>query len=69
MVAAVEAALGPIDVLVNNAGVFPRVDFLEMDEGDWDYVQDVNLKGSVFLRPGGGAGDGRRRARRARSST
>src|ERR1700738_4607805 len=28
MVAAVERDLGPIDVLVNNAGVFPRVPFL-----------------------------------------
>src|SRR5437762_4191709 len=48
MVAAVEKGLGPIDVLVNNAGVFPRVPFLEMSEGDWDYVLDVNLKGSFF---------------------
>jgi NAD(P)-dependent dehydrogenase (short-subunit alcohol dehydrogenase family) len=48
MVSAVEQELGPIDVLVNNAGVFPRVSFLEMTEGDWDYVLDVNLKGSCF---------------------
>src|SRR5437762_10852039 len=32
MVAAVERDLGPIDVLVNNAGVFPRVPFLELRE-------------------------------------
>jgi len=48
MVAVVEQELGPIDVLVNNAGVFPRVPFLEMTEGDWDYVLDVNLKGACF---------------------
>jgi NAD(P)-dependent dehydrogenase (short-subunit alcohol dehydrogenase family) len=48
MVSAAEDALGPIDVLVNNAGVFPRVSFLEMTETDWDYVLDVNLKGSCF---------------------
>jgi NAD(P)-dependent dehydrogenase (short-subunit alcohol dehydrogenase family) len=48
MVAAVEQELGPIDVLVNNAGVFPRVPFLELSESDWDYVLDVNLKGSCF---------------------
>src|SRR5690349_18779054 len=42
MVAAVEQELGPIDVLVNNAGVFPRVPFLEMTEYDWDYVLDIN---------------------------
>ena len=44
----VERGLGPIDVLVNNAGVFPRVAFLEMPESDWDYVLDVNLKGACF---------------------
>jgi len=48
MVAAVERGLGPVDVLVNNAGIFPRVPFLEMAERDWDTVLDVNLKGSCF---------------------
>ncbi len=49
MVAAtVVAEFGGIDILVNNAGVFPRVDFLDMTERDWDFVHDINLKGSVF---------------------
>lgn len=48
MVAAVERELGPIGALVNNAGVFPRVPFLDMTEADWDYVLDVNLKGACF---------------------
>jgi NAD(P)-dependent dehydrogenase (short-subunit alcohol dehydrogenase family) len=48
MVAAVEQEFGPIDVLINNAGVFPRVPFLEMTESDWDHVLGVNLKGSCF---------------------
>jgi NAD(P)-dependent dehydrogenase (short-subunit alcohol dehydrogenase family) len=48
MVSAVQEGLGPIDVLINNAGVFPRVRFLEMTESDWDHVLDVNLKGSCF---------------------
>src|SRR6266852_7468463 len=48
MVAKVERELGPVDILVNNAGVFPRVPFLEMAEHDWDYVLDINLKGSCF---------------------
>lgn len=48
MVTAVEQGLGPIDVLINNAGVFPRVSFLEMTESGWDYVLDVNLKGACF---------------------
>src|SRR5215471_8190845 len=48
LVLAVQEGLGPIDTLINNAGVFPRVPFLEMMEHDWDQVLDVNLKGSCF---------------------
>ena len=48
MVSATEEGLGPIDVLINNAAVFPRVPFLEMTEHDWDHVLEVNLKGSCF---------------------
>jgi NAD(P)-dependent dehydrogenase (short-subunit alcohol dehydrogenase family) len=48
MVSYIEHGLGPIDVLINNAGVFPRVPFLDLSESDWDYVLDVNLKGSCF---------------------
>jgi NAD(P)-dependent dehydrogenase (short-subunit alcohol dehydrogenase family) len=48
MISAVGETLGPIDVLINNAGVFPRIPFLEMTESDWDHVLDVNLKGSCF---------------------
>lgn len=48
MVAAVEDALGTIGVLVNNAGIFPRVPFLDLSESDWDRVLGVNLKGACF---------------------
>ena len=48
MVSSTLEGLGPIDVLVNNAGVFPRVPFLEMTERDWDHVLDINLKGLCF---------------------
>ena len=48
MIAAVARALGRLDVLVNNAGVYPRVPFLDMKESDWDLVLDVNLKGSFL---------------------
>ena len=46
LVAEVERGLGPIDVLVNNAGIFPRAAFLELDEAQWDAVLDTNLKGT-----------------------
>jgi meso-butanediol dehydrogenase / (S,S)-butanediol dehydrogenase / diacetyl reductase len=39
---------GRIDVLVNNAGVSSGVPFHELDEAEWDRVNDVNAKG-VFL--------------------
>src|ERR1700720_6357 len=48
MVSAVQEGLGPIDVLINNAGVFPRIPFLEMTERVWDNVLDINLKGACF---------------------
>ncbi len=38
---------GRIDILINNAGVYPRQPFLEMTEDHWDGMQDTNLK-SVF---------------------
>ena len=44
LVADAERALGPIDVLVNNAGIFPRAPFLELTEDTWDAVLDTNLK-------------------------
>jgi NAD(P)-dependent dehydrogenase (short-subunit alcohol dehydrogenase family) len=40
--------LGGVDVLVNNAGIFPRADFLHMTEAQWDEVLNVNLKGAFF---------------------
>jgi 3-oxoacyl-[acyl-carrier protein] reductase len=36
---------GPIDILINNAGMYPRRRFVEMTEQQWDEIQDVNLKG------------------------
>lgn len=35
-----------IDVLVNNAGIYPFKPFVEMSEEDWDRVIRVNLKGT-----------------------
>ncbi len=39
---------GRIDVLVNNAGIYPRRAFLEMTEKEWDDMQETNLRG-LFL--------------------
>jgi len=44
LVGEAERALGPIDVLVNNAAIFPRAPFLELTESMWDAVLDTNLK-------------------------
>ncbi|MGV8831179.1 MAG: 2-dehydro-3-deoxy-D-gluconate 5-dehydrogenase KduD [Devosia sp.] len=40
---------GPIDGLVNNAGIIKRADAVEFTEADWDAVMDVNLKTMFFL--------------------
>lgn len=42
---AAEAALGAIDIVVNNAGVPGGAFFLKMSESDWRSVMDVNLDG------------------------
>jgi glucose 1-dehydrogenase len=47
--AATVAALGRIDGLVNNAGIFRAAPFLDIAEADWDAVIDVNLKGSFLV--------------------
>ncbi len=44
LVAEAERALGPLDVLVNNAAIFPRAPFLELTEDTWDAVLGTNLK-------------------------
>ncbi len=48
-VAATRAALGRLDGLVNNAGIFRAAPFLEVSEADWDAVIAVNLKGSFLV--------------------
>ncbi|MEF3048960.1 2-dehydro-3-deoxy-D-gluconate 5-dehydrogenase KduD [Pseudotabrizicola sp. L79] len=50
--AAFEAAVqrfGPIDTLINNAGIIRRADSLVFTEEDWDAVMDINLKVVFFL--------------------
>ncbi len=39
---------GKIDILVNNAGVMVRKPILDIEELDWNYLMDINLKGMFF---------------------
>ncbi|MUV85749.1 glucose 1-dehydrogenase [Natronomonas sp. CBA1123] len=49
IVAETASELGPIEVLVNNAGIETVYPFVELPEADWDRVLDVNLKGQFLL--------------------
>ncbi|RCW87534.1 2-dehydro-3-deoxy-D-gluconate 5-dehydrogenase KduD [Phyllobacterium bourgognense] len=42
-------AAGPLDGLVNNAGIIRRADSVDFTEEDWDDVMKVNLKSLFFL--------------------
>jgi len=44
----VEARLGRLDALVNNAARFTRFDPLTITEKDWDFIHSVNLKATFF---------------------
>ena len=46
---AAEAALGPVTVLINNAGIAIEKLAVEQTEADWDAVINANLKGAYFL--------------------
>jgi len=48
-VRAVEEALGPVDVLVNNAGWERMVLFVESDPALWDRLIAVNFKGALIV--------------------
>ncbi len=47
-VAAVERELGPINVLINNAGAYLRKPFVEITEDDFDFQLKVNCYGPFF---------------------
>jgi 3-oxoacyl-[acyl-carrier protein] reductase len=46
---AAEAALGPVSVLINNAGIAVEKLAVDQTEQDWDAVIGANLKGAYFL--------------------
>ena len=62
--AAAKAVLGPVSILVNNAGINKPTDFDAVTDEDWDKILDTNLKGPflcsqiflpLFREAGGGS--------------
>jgi NAD(P)-dependent dehydrogenase (short-subunit alcohol dehydrogenase family) len=41
--------LGQVDILLNNAGVTQPSKVMEIDDKSWDRIQDVNLRGVLYL--------------------
>jgi NAD(P)-dependent dehydrogenase (short-subunit alcohol dehydrogenase family) len=39
---------GRLDGLVNNAARFTRFDVMDIEESDWDFIHEVNLKATFF---------------------
>lgn len=48
MIERVERELGPLDILINNAGLFSGAQLFDITEKLWDDIQNTNLKG-MFL--------------------
>jgi len=40
---------GGANVLVNNAAIFPRVDFLKMTDENWDELMDINVRAAFRI--------------------
>jgi L-rhamnose 1-dehydrogenase len=49
LIDAVLAQWGAIDIVVNDAGICPFMDFLDISESMWEQVLDVNLKGYFLV--------------------
>jgi NAD(P)-dependent dehydrogenase (short-subunit alcohol dehydrogenase family) len=49
LVEACSAAFGTVDILVNSAGVYPSVAFLDLTPADVDHIIGVNLVGTLFV--------------------
>ena len=48
MIATATETLGPIDVLVNNAGIYRNTPLLELGEEEFDRIMAVNLKSTLL---------------------
>ncbi len=58
---AASSVFGPVEILVNNAGIFPYINFTELSEWDWERVLKVNLNSvyhcsqeALYCMPNGG---------------
>ncbi len=49
MIEQIVRAFGRLDLVVNNAGLYPVTPVLDMSEEEWDRVLDVNLKGTFLV--------------------
>ena len=45
----IERELGPVSVLVNNAGISSVAPFLDISDQDWDRLMAVNLRGVLIM--------------------
>jgi NAD(P)-dependent dehydrogenase (short-subunit alcohol dehydrogenase family) len=52
----VEEQLGPVQILINNAGPFTDTPFRSLSPADWEYVMAVNLRAPYLLAQRLGAG-------------
>ncbi len=52
LVATVEKAWGAPDVVVNNAGVYPKGGLVDLPVAEWDRIMDVNLRAPFLVSRG-----------------
>lgn len=48
-VAKIENEIGPIDILINNAGIIKRIPIVDMEVADWEQVLKVDLSGPFIM--------------------
>ncbi|WP_407425992.1 gluconate 5-dehydrogenase [Arcticibacter sp.] len=48
-VAKIEKEVGPIDILINNAGIIKRIPVIDMDVADWEQVLKIDLTGPFIM--------------------